>query len=234
MQALEGRLKDKMSPACWLQALWRGRVGKASASIFDRACSRSSAYVFDLPVENTAPNAPEAYRVKLQQALFIVGYAANFTGNHGIRAGFQVSAYIFHSKNPEYHHVDDIWGAIALVLGYSPEARGRNQLAYFKNNFRQVMMASRLIGQGSLADDVATQKIVGVGQIALNALTPELFHGIEFVEREGIECLWADVLNDEVGRLRREIYPGHRSTGRQVAMRLISEHCYDAYNEGNG
>lgn len=42
----------------------------------------------------------------------------------------EVTAYILHSSNPENRTISDVWNAIAIALGYSPEAKGWNQLQY--------------------------------------------------------------------------------------------------------
>jgi hypothetical protein len=165
-QMFEGSFGTKdNSPLFWLSQLWKLQQQNAESEMFGSEWENASKdiYVFQAggSLSSTFRDTPEAevYRRKLQRIATYCGYPPQFFSNHSTRSGCQISLYI--RKRLASSNDEGIWDDIGLYIGYTPKSK--NQMAYFRNNFRDLLALNTTLldesgSKGRTAQKVLSQK----------------------------------------------------------------------------
>jgi integrase len=146
------------SPLFWLTQLWRQHQQDLN-SLLPRMSSLDK-FVFQgcggMHATFRSSSHAEYYRRHLQRITTLCGYPPKFFANHSMRSGCQISLYIKQSLQEDGRTKEAIWDNIALYIGYTPQSK--NQIAYFKNNFRDVLTVNNVLLEGNEFPTAAISK----------------------------------------------------------------------------
>ena len=195
-------------PVYWLSQLVKEQLGHETE--LTQATVSLKGRVFACDSQSTMSE-------RINSVAVYCGYPSRMFSCHSLRSGFLCTALLKHAVDTGKEvNFPEVWNKCALVAGW--HVRSRHQEKYCKSAFLRCIVSSRLIQAGSLqaGTEEIVARIVGVGSVAKNRLTPQHFHGLDtpltpdWPESTKVQ-LWVDQLSglvDNVLEQHREDLSG--------------------------
>ena len=200
-------------PVCWLSQLVKEQLS-FEVELTQATVSKLKGRIFGCESQSTMSE-------RMNSVAVYCGYPSRLFSCHSLRSGFLCTALLKHAvETGKEVNFPEVWNKCALVAGWHVQSKHMER--YCKQAFLRCIVSSRLIQAGSLqaGTEEIVAKIIGIGSVAKNRLTPQHFHGLgdEPLTAEWPESTKTQLWVDKLGALVETVLKQNRKDLGNAAL----------------